>query len=275
MPESPVPSHESSPPADETSVVVTGNATLRDRGDGISERHGVSLVRRRRRPIDPIAVGATLILLLFAGAAATWWFVTRDEARSVPSVEGLSADRAVTSLHADGFEARLERRSNEAARDTVIDQSPAPGDKADKGSSVQVIVSSGPATIAVPNGVGLAETEARDRLVASGFQVASRRVFAERAPGTVVSQSPAAGARADKGTRVELVVSKGSGLVEVPNVVGLPRAEAESRLSTVRLDANVVEVPSADPVGTVVAQNPPGGQLRQGEAVRLNVSRAN
>ncbi len=273
MPESPVPSYESSSPADETTVVVTGNATLRDREDGTYERDGVSLVRRRRRPIDPVAVGATLILLLFAGAAATWWLVTRDETRSVPSVEGLSADRAVTSLHAEGFEARLERRSNGAARDTVIDQSPTPGDKADKGSSVQVIVSSGPATIAVPNAVGLAETEARDRLVASGFQVASRHVFAERDTGTVVSQSPAAGARADKGARVELVVSKGSGLVEVPNLVGLPRAEAESRLSTARLAANVVEVPSAEPVGTVVAQNPPGGQLRQGKAVRLNVSR--
>lgn len=273
MPESPVQSYESGSPADETAVVVTENETLRDRGDGTYKRDGVRLVRRRRRPIDPVAVGATVILLLFAGAAATWWLVTRDEARSVPSVEGLSADRAVTSLQAEGFEARLERRSNGAVRDTVIDQSPAAGDKADNGSSVQLIVSSGPATIAVPNAVGLAETEARDRLVASGFQVASRRVFAERETGTVVSQSPAAGAPADKGARVELVVSKGSGLVEVPNLVGVLRAEAESLLSAAGLDANVVEVPSAEPVGTVVAQNPPGGQLRQGEAVRLNVSR--
>lgn len=273
MPESPVPSYESSSPADETTVVVTGDATLRDQEDGTYEQNEVSLVRRRRRPIDPVAVGATLILLLFAGAAATWWLVTRDETRAVPAVEGLSADRAVNSLHTEGFEARLERRSNGAVRDTVIDQTPAPGDKADKGSSVQLIVSSGPAAIAVPNAVGLAETEARDRLVASGFQVASRRVFAEREAGIVVSQSPAAGARADKGARVELVVSKGSGLVKVPNLVGVPRAEAESMLSTAGLDANVVEVPSAEPIGTVVAQNPPGGQLRQGEAVRLNVSR--
>jgi beta-lactam-binding protein with PASTA domain len=31
-------------------------------------------------------------------------------------------------------------------------------------------------------------------------------------------------------------------------------------------------VPSDQPEGTVVAQNPTGGQLRQGETVRINVS---
>ncbi len=39
------------------------------------------------------------------------------------------------------------------------------------------------------------------------------------------------------------------------------------------IEANVVEVPSDEPAGTVVAQNPVGGQAQQGSTVRLNVSR--
>ena len=60
--------------------------------------------------------------------------------------------------------------------------------------------------------------------------------------------------------------------MEVPNVVGMTRGQAEAELSNARLEANVVEVPSDEPVGTVVAQNPVGGQVQQGTAIRLNVS---
>ena len=133
-------------------------------------------------------------------------------------------------------------------------------------------VSGGPDTISVPNAVGLGEAEARDRLVDAGFEVETEEVFAERESGTVVSQDPSAGAQASEGETVTIKVSKGSGRVDVPNVVGMTRAQAEAELSSAQLEANVVEVPSDEPEGTVVAQNPVGGQAQQGSAVRLNVS---
>jgi beta-lactam-binding protein with PASTA domain len=52
----------------------------------------------------------------------------------------------------------------------------------------------------------------------------------------------------------------------------MSRAEAETELESAKLVANAVVVPSDQPEGTVVAQNPTGGQLRQGETVRINVS---
>ena len=118
------------------------------------------------------------------------------------------------------------------------------------------------------------ETLIDDRLVAAGFQVETREVFSERESGTVVRQEPAAGADAADGSTVTIVVSKGTGLVDPPNVVGLSRAEAEAELSSAGLEANIVEVPSAEAEGTVVAQNPPAGQARQGSAVRLNFASA-
>ena len=151
-------------------------------------------------------------------------------------------------------------------------QDPTAGTEADEGSTVRISVSGGPDTVAVPNAVGLAEAEARDRLVGAGFQVESTEVFAEREPGTVTTQSPSAGAEAERGSTVTIEVSKGTGLVEVPNVVGMTRGQAEAELSSAKLEANVVEVPSDEPVGMVVAQNPVGGQAQQGTAIRLNVS---
>ena len=67
-------------------------------------------------------------------------------------------------------------------------------------------------------------------------------------------------------------VSKGSGLVDVPTLVGLQQADAQAQLADLGLEANVFRVPSSEPAGTVVAQNPVGGQAQVGSAVRLNVS---
>jgi uncharacterized membrane protein YeaQ/YmgE (transglycosylase-associated protein family) len=49
-------------------------------------------------------------------------------------------------------------------------------------------------------------------------------------------------------------------------------AGSRGRDRVAKLAANVVVVPSNEPEGTVVAQNPVGGTLRQGSTVRLNVS---
>jgi serine/threonine-protein kinase len=125
----------------------------------------------------------------------------------------------------------------------------------------------------VPNAVGLTEAAARDRLVAKGFKVTEARVFSQEKAGSVVAQSPAAGARAPKGGTIRINVSKGSPTVIVPNVVGQSVGDAETALAKVGLKGVVqLHVPSAQPAGTVVAQNPPGGQAKRGSSVALNVS---
>ena len=119
----------------------------------------------------------------------------------------------------------------------VFAQSPTAGTEVDEGSTVTIRVSSGTGTTAVPNAVGLGEAEARDRLVSAGFEVETEEVFSDREPGTVVSQNPAAGAQAADGDTVTIQVSKGTGQVDVPNVVGMTRGEAEAALSSAQLEA--------------------------------------
>ncbi|MEX0864015.1 MAG: transglycosylase domain-containing protein [Acidimicrobiia bacterium] len=59
----------------------------------------------------------------------------------------------------------------------------------------------------------------------------------------------------------------------VPVVVGLVQADAETVLRTARLRVEVVEIPSLDPVGTVVSQSlEPGTSVSQGSLVTIRVS---
>jgi serine/threonine-protein kinase len=263
------------PPLGEPEVeqaVVRENEVVRQREDGAIERDTVRQERRRRSRGGQVGIALAILALLAAAAFGAWWYFTQANSTDVPAVEGMPLDRAVTTLQDDGLKAGIVTQPSDSPQGTVFRQDPTAGTEVDDGSTVQLLVSGGPSTKAVPNAVGLDEAVARDRLVAAGFEVESREVFSEAKPGMVVSQNPAAGADAADGASVTIAVSKGTGLVDVPNVVGLSRGEAEAEISSAKLEANVVEVPSADPAGTVVAQNPVGGQARQGSTVRLNVS---
>ena len=61
--------------------------------------------------------------------------------------------------------------------------------------------------------------------------------------------------------------------VTVPDVVGTTSSEATATLVDARLSVNVVAVPSDQPSGQVVAQNPAAGEsVEEGSTVRLNVA---
>ena len=109
--------------------------------------------------------------------------------------------------------------------------------------------------------------------MAAGFEVTESQVINDAKPGTIVAQSPAAGSTVAKDSAVRINVSQGSATVVVPDVVGMSVGEAETQLSNAGLKSVVqLHVPSAQPSGTVVAQNPPGGQAKRGSRVVLNVS---
>jgi serine/threonine-protein kinase len=109
--------------------------------------------------------------------------------------------------------------------------------------------------------------------VAAGFKVTSASVNSDQPTGTVVAQAPAAGEKVSRGTTVRINVSKGSATANVPNEVGQPADAAQRDLAGKGFKPSVVQVPSDQPEGTVVAQSPSGGQLRKGSSVQLNVSK--
>jgi beta-lactam-binding protein with PASTA domain len=67
-------------------------------------------------------------------------------------------------------------------------------------------------------------------------------------------------------------VSKGAAGVNVPREVGTTVDQARSDLAGAGLKPVVTRVPSNQPIDSVVAQSPPGGQAHKGSTVQLNVS---
>lgn len=93
--------------------------------------------------------------------------------------------------------------------DTVVMQNPKPG-AGGATPRVDVLVSAGPqeAAYVMPHLVGLNEQEAQRRLEASGIKRKVNGVSAPQWPhGTVIDQSPMAGARLNAATQVELTTA--------------------------------------------------------------------
>ena len=102
-------------------------------------------------------------------------------------------------------------REDPADAGTVIGISPEPNTLVARGSTVTLIVSSGPGQVTVPPLRGLTEGQALNQLTSVGLQGAV--TYQELAPGDpndgrVVSQSVPAGSAVDPGTSVDLVVGR-------------------------------------------------------------------
>jgi eukaryotic-like serine/threonine-protein kinase len=213
--------------------------------------------------------------------------------QGVPKVVGLPVATAVKRLQAAGLDSSQRVVFASAPPGRVIAQRPAAGTAVKKGSTIALVVSKGPERVAVPEVVGRSRDDAVARLRSAGLHAAVFSVPSSSPRGFVVAQSPQAGAKAPKGARVRLNVSKGAptaggattttattstatgtaATAKVPRVVGLSQAAAQRRLHASGFRVRTAYVASSKPAGTVVSQRPTAGStLRRGAAVRINVS---
>ena len=89
-------------------------------------------------------------------------------------------------------------------------------------------------------------------------------------PGVIFAQSPAAGARLERGARVALTESSGIPLVSVPSIRGLSVTAAQRLLHRLHLQVRLGAAYSDAPVYTVVDQAPSAGtKVRLGTAMMV------
>jgi beta-lactam-binding protein with PASTA domain/tRNA A-37 threonylcarbamoyl transferase component Bud32 len=158
------------------------------------------------------------------------------------------------------------RTSPTVAKGAVIATQPDPGTVLKADRVVTVVVSAGKPKVQVPDVAGQPGEAAQETLAAANLRARVERVFDDRPKGQAVGTDPGAGSQAPWGSTVVLRVSKGPDLVEVPDVVGLAKEEADARLRAAGLKARIVL-----PVGSrVVQQSPgPGEKAKRGSEVRL------
>jgi eukaryotic-like serine/threonine-protein kinase len=241
-------------------------------GDGPYDPYAEDGEKRERGKWPIIAL--VLLLLGIGGVLLVTQLMGADQVE-VPRVTGLDVERATARLERKGFKVETRELRNKKDPGTVLGSDPAFGKKADEGSTVVLIVSSGPGEVTVPTVEGFSESRARKALTKVGFKVETKEQSSTSVDkGRVIRTSPPGGENAPFGERVVVVVSSGPESVEVPSVVGLTQSSAQNALEARGLGVSVAEEESDKPKGEVLRQSPTGGSsVEEGSTVTLTVSK--
>jgi len=229
------------------------------------------------------------------GSTVTLTVSSGPGTRAVPQTRNLSVEAARKRLAAAGFKIddSIERRSSDDVPEgSVIGTEPPAALQKPIGSSVKLIVSSGPEQVQVPDVVGLTRTIAEEQLTDLGLTPQVEVEDSEEPIDRVIAQSPADGDSVDEGARVVITVSAGPPqpdpmdqtqpddpidpvqpqTVRVPSVTDRGRDEAADLLRGRGFKVVFAGPGRNDPDGVVADQDPgAGSDAARGETITLTV----
>ncbi|WP_181009958.1 Stk1 family PASTA domain-containing Ser/Thr kinase [Ornithinimicrobium sufpigmenti] len=162
-----------------------------------------------------------------------------QERYAVPPLTGLTLESAQAALESANLALGEQSREHDEVEPEgrVLRSDPESGELLPPDGEVDLVISSGPAPVEVPDVTGRPQQEATDALTRAGLTVTvdPQRTHDEDVPeGAVLSQSPSSGTLA-RGETVTLVISDGPELVTVPQVVGSQFGTVEDELTELGL----------------------------------------
>ena len=247
-------------------------AGLRAKSVEVFARQAKGRVVRQRPPaVAEARRGATVVLTVSKGPQIV----------AVPAVIGQREAAATAALRKVGLRVNIVRvpATGPVPEGSVVAQNPKGGVKAPKGSTVRLNIAAANAPAGgstqtvpttgeapVPSVVGSRDTDAIPRLQAAGFRISSTPVSSTHPAGAVLTQSPAGGTTATRGSTVRITVSGGRQVRTVPDVVGETEAAADRILRNAGFTVRTVDRPVTDPGqhGLVIEQDPAAGARVQG-----------
>ncbi len=197
---------------------------------------------------------------------------------TVPNLIGSDADSAQKELEDLGFKVTLKKEySDTVEEDYVIKTDPVANSSKEKGSTITVVVSKGVQPKTVPDVTGKSQDTAKQLLEAAGFIIGtiSEEYSDSVAEGNVISTDPQANVELEKGSIVNMVVSKGKEII-MPDLVSAGYTYSEARNQLQSLGVTTIEKQEDRSYTTttsdiVVGQYPAAGTVIDGP-VTLYVS---
>jgi serine/threonine-protein kinase len=217
-------------------------------------------------------------LLIAAIAVAAVLLLTQsNKLVTVPNVAGQSEQAAGSSLRKAGLNPVPSLAPNPTVPvGLIVSQTPAAGTRVEKGSSVKVVVSQGPAIAALVDVSGLSTAQASAKLRKAGFKPTTKTQSSSTLKsGLVISTEPPAGTEVQVGSSVAMIVSSGPAPVSVPDIAGQSLSAAEATLASVKLTLGTVtqKVSTTQAPDTVLSQTPTAGSsLPAGGKVNVTVA---
>lgn len=235
----------------------------------------------KRKKLSPWAYALPMLLLFLGLAWAIPNYVAVPEV-TVPNMVGRELEEAELLAKQQGLSINISARSynDQVLVDHVVSQYPEANRQVKRGRTINLVISRGPELKMVPDLTnrslqeGNLILEQKELIVGNQIEEYSSNVPKDY----IIRQIPSAGIEVKKGSKVDLIVSKGPepAWLQIPNFIGEKLEDARKKLESLGLKVGGVkeeEAPDLDP-GSVIQQTPqPGSNIQQGSKVNLVVSK--
>ena len=236
----------------------------------------------KKHKVASAILGAILLFFIAFGATMGIVEIANPNEVQIPDLVNKTEEEAEQILK--DLKLKLVVKSEEydenIEKGKIISQDPTYKEnyKIKEHSEISVIISKGTEKVDVPNVVGKTKEEAEKELKAAGLVPEIIEENDEKVEaGIVLSQDPEDGENVNKGSKVKLVVSKGSAIVkvEVPSLVGKNEQEAKALLAEAGLKANIInDEDDSKNDGVVLRQSKEAGtQVQEGTTITITVNK--
>ena len=184
---------------------------------GLLEPRGLLLVLDGERPDEKVPPGTIADQRPLGGSrlrkgdAVHADIARAGESAHVPKLAGMTVDAAREALKTAHLRSGrvVEAASDQIAHGLVVTSAPEAGTEAKPDAVVDLTISSGPSTLAVPSVVGKSRGTAKTLLEKAGFAVGNTRYGSndDYDQGVVIGQNPPAGTQASPGVKIDLTIN--------------------------------------------------------------------
>lgn len=238
------------------------------------EEHKGILGTIAKIPQKYILLGSVVIFVV----AFLWAFLSfgnfwSNATVTVPNVVGKQVSVARNILEDNHLRVSVSEVANsEVPAGKVISQTPASGESVKENHPVHLVVSKGAGDLTVPDLSGLTVDQAKQRLKDMGLVLGkiTTQDDSSKPDGVIISQSPSADGKINKGQLVDVVVNKLSPKkVTVPSLIGMTLKDARDALSSLEISLASING-STDESSIVTDQSVAAGKdIEQGGSIVL------
>ena len=200
--------------------------------------------------------------------------------KAIPDVSGMSETEAQNELEEAGFKVTSSFQYDDSVESgKVINTTPEAGTKAEKGSTVTMLVSQGSNKKTVPDVRGMADATAQSTIKSYGFNVGTVTYdYSDSVEkGMVISQTVEPGTKASAGTSISITVSNGpkpEEKIDIQNFVGQQESALANWAEENELKINRIRRENSDtyPLGYIISMTPSSGTISKGGTISYVLS---
>ncbi|MGV5030975.1 Stk1 family PASTA domain-containing Ser/Thr kinase [Streptomyces sp. NRAIS4] len=242
-----------------------------DGGYGYDDGPGRRGRQQKKSHTSTILLVVAGILVLVGAILIGKWVAsggnTGDGKVPVPNFVGVSAATAGKMAENVDLKVSISKKPcDDQAKGNVCSQDPAAKKEVDKGTTINLTVSTGAPKVAVPNVLGQKYEDAEATLEGDKykFDVVRKDEVSTQPAGTVIKQSLDLGTEVQKGSKITLTVAKAEEKVTIPgDIIGKSCGDAKAELTNLGLaptDCTDTPTTNQDDDGKVLSTNPAVGQ---------------